>query len=62
MSTVPLLSEQRLCPRCTSSDYGPLDLGWPFGLPEHNPNPQASDVVWVCCDCEYVLEPEGPLS
>jgi len=41
------------CPACGSHDYGPVDLAWPFGLPEHNPNPVISLVVWVCCGCEY---------
>lgn len=43
-----------LCPQCGSDDYGPLDIAWPFGLPEHNPNPNVSYVVGVCCACEHV--------
>jgi hypothetical protein len=42
------------CPACGSYDYGDVDLAWPFGRPEHNPNPRVSLVVWVCMDCEYV--------
>jgi rubredoxin len=57
-----ILSEDRTCPRCASPKYGPLDLGWPFGLPQHNPNPHVTDIVWVCINCEYVLEPNGPLT
>lgn len=44
------------CPSCGSDDYGPVDIAWPFGLPEWNPNPSVSWVVGVCCACEYVTE------
>jgi hypothetical protein len=61
------LSEQQLaeaagdpyaetCPACGSDDYGPLDMGWPFGRPEWRLNPSDSWIVGVCCACGYVTE------
>lgn len=47
-----------LCPACGSDDYGFVDIAWPFGLPEHNPNPSVSWVVGVCCACEYTTDSE----
>jgi len=46
-------------PMCSSDDYGPVDIAWPFGLPEHNPNPHVSWVVGVCCACGYVTETDA---
>jgi len=62
MSLNVLDATERRCPRCASTEYGPLDLGWPFGDPQHNPNPHASDVVWVCIDCHYIVDSLGPLT
>lgn len=44
------------CPACKSSDYGPVDLAYPFDLPENNPNPSISLVVEVCLDCGHVTD------
>jgi predicted nucleic-acid-binding Zn-ribbon protein len=44
------------CPECTSADYGPVDIAWPFGRPEHNPNPNVSYVVGVCLTCGYTTD------
>lgn len=52
-----LIASER-CPSCGSDDYGPVDIAWPFGLPEWNPNPDVSEVVGVCCDCGYTTDYE----
>jgi predicted nucleic-acid-binding Zn-ribbon protein len=51
----PAPHEER-CPECESTDYGPVDIAWPFGLPEHNPNPNVSYVVGVCMNCGYTTD------
>lgn len=53
---VPADDAEERCPQCERDDYGPVDIAWPFGLLESNPNPQVSYVVGVCLNCGYTTD------